>query len=94
MEVRYSITLHPSVIKQDLPGLDPDWRQKIRDAIRAKLTTSPTMYGLPLRNTLKGCRKLRVGDYRVIYRLQGKTVQIVTIGHRSVVYKEILRRLR
>jgi len=93
MEVRYSITIHPAVTTQDIPRLDSDWRRKIRDAIRAKLSTHPTLYGLPLRNTLKGCRKIRVGDYRVIYQIEKAVVRILVIGHRSEVYKEVLKRI-
>ena len=93
MEVGYTISLHVAVLKEDLPRLDTYWRKEIRNVIRAKLATSPELYGLPLRHTLKGCRKLRVGDYRGIYQIHKKTVHIIIIGHRSEVYKDILKRL-
>ena len=93
MEVRYSIAVHPSVHKEDLPKLDKMWRRKIRDSVRSKLTTAPELFGVPLRQTLGGLRKLRIGDYRVIYRIEKKVVQILIISHRSVVYKDILKRI-
>ena len=93
MEVEYSISLHPSVLKEDIPKLDKIWRRKIRDSVRSKLTTAPELFGVPLRQTLAGLRKLRVGDYRVIYRIEKKVVQILIISHRSVVYKKILKRI-
>jgi len=36
-----------------------------------------------------GLRRLRVGGYRVIYRIQGQrvTVLVTRIGHRSGVYR-------
>lgn len=35
----------------------------------------------------KGLFKLRVGDWRLIYRITGGEVLFVTLGHRSEVYK-------
>src|SRR3989344_9028568 len=93
MEVRYSIVLHPKVTTKDIPRLDAFWRREIRDAVRGKLKTGPELYGKPLRHTLKGCRTLRIEDYRVVFKISKKTVQILIIDHRSVVYKEVLKRL-
>lgn len=93
MEVSYSITLHPLVVTHDIPRLDPFLRQTIRDAIREKLTKRPEVYGKPLRYDLKGCRTLRVGDYRVVFQIQQKIVHIVGIIHRRTEYKGIEQRL-
>ncbi|MEW6096323.1 MAG: type II toxin-antitoxin system RelE/ParE family toxin, partial [bacterium] len=41
---------------------------RIRKAIEQRLATDPVKYGEPLRRSLQGYRKLRVGDYRVIYK--------------------------
>jgi mRNA interferase RelE/StbE len=86
MEIRYSLALHPKVVKDDLPRIDNAWRIAIREAVREKLQTEPEFYGKPLRQHLKGCRKLRVGDYRIVFQIQGKKVLILAIQHRSVVY--------
>lgn len=93
MEVRYSLTLHPLVTARDIPRLDTFWRQTVRDAIREKLRTSPEIYGKSLRHTLKGCRTLRVGDYRVVFRIDRRVVRIIAIIHRSEGYKGLERRL-
>lgn len=63
-------------------------RKRIKKAIENKLTLHPEIFGKPLRQSLKGCRSLRVGDYRVIYRIIGRTVEVLLFGHRSVIYKE------
>ena len=63
-----------------------------RKAIEQRLTTSPHEYGQPLRKTLKGYWKLRVGDYRVVYRVEKKTVVVLGIRHRKDVYEEITER--
>jgi len=43
----------------------------------------PELYGKPLRRSLKGYRKLRVGDYRVIFRIEKHFIKIFVIQHRS-----------
>ena len=93
MEVKYSIHFHPDVIKKDIPKLDNIWKENIKKSIRSKLIAHPELYGFPLRQDLKGLRKLRVGDYRVIYQVKEKKVLIIVIGHRSTVYKIIWRRI-
>ncbi len=35
----------------------------------------------------KGLYKLRVGDWRLIYKIQGKERLFITLGHRSEVYE-------
>ena len=37
--------------------------------------------------------KLRVGDYRIIYRIHGHEVIILKIGHRKDVYPKVFARL-
>jgi len=93
MEIRYRIELHPNVVKFDLPRIDAAWRRIIRDSIREKLGTEPEFYGKPLRQNLRGCRSLRVGDYRAVFQIQGAVVRIIAIIHRSAEYKGIFGRL-
>jgi mRNA interferase RelE/StbE len=93
MDVEYSIELHPTVLSKDLPRIDVVWKEIIRDTVRLKLKTAPTHYGKPLRNKLRGYWKLRVGDYRVVYELRGKVVNIVGIFHRSIAYQILEKRL-
>jgi mRNA interferase RelE/StbE len=86
MGITYDIIYHESVVKQDIPQIGTSWRKEIRRAIETKLTSSPEVFGVPLRNTLKSYRKLRVGDYRVIFRVESRVVKIFAIGHRSNIY--------
>ena len=88
----YSIFYHPKVISEDIQKLDRLWKKKIRNAIEGKLTTSPELYGKPLRRSLSGYRKLRVGDYRVIFRIEKQRITILLIAHRSIVYSSHMRR--
>ena len=60
---------------------------RIRKTIETKLAYAPQNFGEPLRRSLKGYWKLRVGDWRVIYKVEGKSVVILRIGHRREIYE-------
>lgn len=92
MAVSFEVTYLKIVVQEDIPHLGNSWRERVRKAIEDKLTTTPDFFGKPLRRSLKGYRKLRVGDYRVVFRIQGNQVVILAILHRSVVYSETEKR--
>lgn len=76
-----------SVVRHDIRELPAAAKRQIRSAIDRKLGTHPVEFGKPLRYSLKGARRLRVGDYRVIYTIEPPdVVVIVKIGHRREVY--------
>lgn len=83
----YTLKYHPSVKNEDLPKLDRAHAARIRRAIETRLLISPQDYGVPLRRTLKGYWKLRVGDYRVVFRVKGEEILILGILHRKEVYE-------
>lgn len=89
----YKIIYHPDVAKKDLSGIPQNIKETIRRAMETRLMQEPFMFGEPLRQSLKGHRKLRVGDYRVIYRIQGQEIIVLKIGHRKEVYGSIFSRL-
>lgn len=93
MEVGFEIAYHEAVIHKDIPRLPKVWRTVVRTAVASKLAVHPDIFGVPLRRSLKGYRKLRVGDYRIVFRIDGKTVKIFVIEHRSVVYRLALKRI-
>ena len=93
MGVIFDILYYGSVVKDDIPKLLLFWKAKIKTAIENKLTERPELFGKPLRKSLRGYRKLRVGDYRVIFRIEKMAVKIFAIQHRSVVYKMIDNRI-
>ena len=87
------ITYHEFVIKRDIPALDTEIKRRIRQTIEQKLSSNPLLYGVPLRATLHQLWKLRVGDYRVIFRIKNKEVLVFVIAHRSVAYKIAEKRI-
>lgn len=91
--MNYTIRYHPLVVREDIPALTKSVKDRVRKAIELRLMTWPQRYGKPLREALKNHRKLRVGDYRVVYYIQDNTVKVWTIAHRSIVYAKALKRL-
>lgn len=86
MTSMFEVIYHYLVVRDDIPKLLKFWKEKIRTAIEERLVAKPDLYGKPLRRSLKGYRKLRVGDYRVIFKIEKSKVKILIIQHRSVVY--------
>jgi mRNA interferase RelE/StbE len=77
-------------VKDDLQDFPKAIKIKLKKAIEKKLMINPVEFGKPLQYSLKGLRRLRVEDYRIIYQIEieTKTVLIVKIGHRKEVYEE------
>ena len=85
----WKIKFHPLVVKEDLKKIDPSWRKKIIKAIKKKLSLDPLGYGKPLKGVYKDYWKLRVGDYRVVYKVEKKEIVVYVIK----VYKELFYRI-
>jgi len=87
MEIKFKIKYEYAVIKKDIPKLSQETRERIKKMIETKLMTYPETFGKPLKFSMYGSRTLRVGDYRVIFIVEKKTVKILSIKHRSEIYK-------
>jgi mRNA interferase RelE/StbE len=85
---RYTVTILPSALRA-LQSLPRNVRERIREKIDL-LAENPRPPGIKaLQGSQKGFLRLRVGDYRVLYRVEDDRllVVVVTIGHRREVYR-------
>ena len=94
----WKIKIHRLVLSEDFDSIShPDQKIILKD-IRKKLTLDPKAYGEPLVRELKGYWRLRVKDYRVIYKIKEDRVEVLVIkaGIRrdEEVYKKVLPRLK
>ncbi len=89
----FTLRYHPAVHSDDLPLIDRKMKDRIRRAIEERLQTSPHEYGEPLRKTLKGYWKLRVGDYRVVFKILESEVWILGVRHHKEIYQDIDKRI-
>ena len=87
----YKLIYHSAVLKEDLPKISSEIKLRIKAVIETKLLHEPEIYGKPLRQSLKGHRSLRVGDYRIIFRISGNDIIILKIGNRRDVYTRFTR---
>ncbi len=97
-ELRY----HPDVKEIDIPALNIKLKKRLKNAIETRLMSAPHQYGEPLRKTLKGYWKLRVGDYsgvnhmvhtRVVFKIVKNEIRVLGIIHRKDVYAKIDKRV-
>lgn len=75
----YAVEYHRLVVRDDIPKLDSVIKSRIKSAIEQKLMTRPDIFGIPLRHSTEGHRKLRVGDHRIVFRIEGRKVKIYKI---------------
>ncbi|MFI5304455.1 MAG: type II toxin-antitoxin system RelE/ParE family toxin [Nitrospiria bacterium] len=93
VQLTFELRYHPDVKKHDLPLINKKLRERIKKAIEERLLVSPEQYGEPLRKTLKRYWKMRVGDYRVVFKITGQEILILGICHRKEVYQIIEGRI-
>jgi mRNA interferase RelE/StbE len=76
--------------KRDLARLDKTQAKRISTYLRERVAggQSPKDLGKPLRGVLREFWRYRVGDYRVLCRLEDDrlVVLVVRVGHRKDVY--------
>lgn len=84
---RYTIVISARAMEEidSLPKTVKEW--VLRD-VNKKLTSDPISFGKPLSGEFKGCYRLRINDYRVIYKISQNivTVYVVRVDHRKGVY--------
>jgi mRNA interferase RelE/StbE len=79
----------PDEISDRVRSLHPDLKRKIRAILDGLL--SDAVHGKPIQGQLLGFNSVRVGRFRVVYRLVQDIVEILTIGPRRTVYAEAER---
>ncbi|MDI6791455.1 MAG: type II toxin-antitoxin system RelE/ParE family toxin [bacterium] len=90
----YRVKFHQLVWEEDFKELDPPLKVRILKESKAKLSINPERFK-SLRKKFKHYRRLRIGDYRAIYRVNNgqQKVMILKVGHRKEVYKHLAQRL-
>jgi mRNA interferase RelE/StbE len=94
----WKISLHRLVVEEDFRDISIHDQSVILKTIQKKLGNEPEKYGVPLRHDLKGFWKLKISDYRVIYRIEKREIKVyvVKVGLRrdEKVYREMPARLK
>jgi len=88
--MKWEIIYHNDV-DDDLKSVGPAAARRIIRTIDEKLTREPERFGAPLSHHLKDFRKLRIGDYRVVYQVFHKKVIVFVLAVGPRRDKEIYR---
>jgi len=71
--------------RKDLRRLPPKAKEQVREAILS-LAEDPRR-GIKLSGRWEGYRRLRSGDYRIIYRIYGDELIVHYVRHRKEAYR-------
>ena len=82
----YNVVYKKSV-HRDLKKITKTESRKILDQLEKELSKKPDANPV-LKGQFAGLRRLRVGDYRVIYAIMDNEVIVLRIAHRREVYKK------
>ncbi len=77
--------LYKASVKKDLGRLSKAEARRVLNRIEHALTKKPNARPM-LKGEYAGLRKLRIGEYRVIFAILDQDVLILRIGHRKDVY--------
>ena len=72
--------------EKDIKKLDSSIKGRIGNAL-LKFQDNPLLYLDKLSDPALGTYKFRIGDYRVIFDIEGNDVVILRVGHRREIYK-------
>ena len=79
-----------SDVEKDLRKLGHTAQKRILKFLKEKIATSsdPRVYGKALKGSLIGLWRYRVGDYRIITKIEDDAliVLVIKVGHRKEVY--------
>jgi len=95
--VTWRVVYHHEVVG-DLENLGRYQARLVLKAIETRIRDGePEKTGKPLSGELSGCRRIRTGDVRIVYRIHAEIVEvlIVAVGPRrnDQVYKTAIKRV-
>ena len=78
----FTIHYDDRVKLRDIPAIPEPCKSQVRRAIETRLSADHVGIGKPLQYVLKGSWRLRVGRWRILYRIKGDTVTVYAIDLR------------
>lgn len=71
---------------RDIDALDAAVKQRIGKTLQ-RFEQNPLAYAEPLKESELGSYRFRIGDYRVVFDLNGQEIVVLRVGHRREIYK-------
>jgi mRNA interferase RelE/StbE len=73
--------------ERDIVKLDPAARERIGRAL-LRFRQSPLAHAEALIDSSLGSYRFRIGDYRVVFDLEGTEIVVLRVGHRREIYRK------
>ena len=84
MAFEVNFSLHAA---KELKKLDKPIQKRIIEKLTEYALTENLSEAKKLTNPVLGQWRFRMGDYRVIFDLKGKEIQVLKVAHRSEIYE-------
>ena len=78
------VEIDPELLKEII-RLDKGLKERFYKGVE-RLAAKPDA-GKPLQYDFKGCRRIRIDPFRIIYKIKKETIFIIAFEHRGSVYK-------
>lgn len=82
----YKIIYSKNTVR-DIKKLDPVVKKKIGKAI-VRFSQNPLKFARKITSPTAGKYRWRAGNYRIIFDLSGKRIEILRLGHRKDIYRK------
>ena len=83
--MRYRLSYTQRAVR-DIGQLEANVKKRIGNTL-LRFIDNPLHYGEPLSDSALGSYRFRIGDYRVIFDIDGNDVVVLRVGHRKEIYK-------
>ena len=83
--MKYRLVYTHQAVK-DIQKLEPQIKRRI-GATLLRYKNDPLSYAKRLTNSKLGTYRIRIGDYRVVFDLEGSDIVILKVGHRRDIYR-------
>ena len=83
--MRYRLLYTHRAVK-DIAGLSADVKKRIGKTL-LRYQDNPLHFAESLTDQSLGSYRFRIGDYRVIFDMDGSNIVVLRVGHRKEIYK-------
>jgi mRNA interferase RelE/StbE len=85
--LKYSLVYTQRALK-DIRKLDQSVKRRIGTALR-RYEKDPTQYAIKMTDPKLGTYRFRIGDYRVIFDIEGEEIVVLRVGDRKDIYRKL-----
>ena len=84
--MKYELLYTPRA-ERDIEKLEPRVKDRIGKTL-LRYTEEPLRFAEKLSDPILGEYRFRIGDYRVVFDIEGNEIVVLRVGHRREIYKK------